>query len=90
MKETKKKERIGSQKRRCWVRPEISDRLKEGEFHLEFQQLRNDDSKFYEHFRMSVTTFDELLDNIKSKITGCNTVMRLSVSPAEKLAVTLR
>jgi len=46
--------------------------------------------KFFEFYRMSVKSFDELLGLISAQIVKRNTVMRKSIEPAERLVVTLR
>ena len=46
--------------------------------------------KFFGYFRMTFSSYDELLSMIRPKITYQNTVMRASVPPEERLAVTLR
>ena len=40
--------------------------------------------------RMSMNTFDELLAELEPDITSTTTMMRDSVSPEEKLVITLR
>jgi hypothetical protein len=45
--------------------------------------------KFFGYFRMTFSSFDELSSMIRLKITYRNTVMRVSVSPEERLVVTL-
>ena len=55
-----------------------------------YPKLRLHEDKFYNYMRMSMKTFDELLAEIEQDITSTSTMMRDSVSPEEKLVITLR
>lgn len=62
-----------------------------GEFHHLFRELREDPVKFQEYFRMSMNTFDYLLEKIQHKLTKKWTNFILNpIMPTERLAVTLR
>ncbi|KAJ8911200.1 hypothetical protein NQ315_004420 [Exocentrus adspersus] len=62
-----------------------------GEFHHLYSQLREHPEKFKSYFRMSISTFDYILEGIKLKLlkkwTNCN---QNPINPNERLAVTLR
>lgn len=74
-----------------WVHPLNSTRPSEGAFNLIFESIRKDQVKFFNYFRMSVSAFDELLTvYLGTRLLGIDTNMRKSITPAEKLAVTLR
>ena len=78
-------------KKRFWVRKIYAERQQKGEFHLLVKDLRlHDQEYFFKYFRMSPSTFDELLSFIAPLIIKQRTVMRDPVGPAERLAVTLR
>nr|CAH7764970.1 unnamed protein product [Callosobruchus chinensis] len=47
-----------------------------GTFYTLFEQLRQDDTKFFNYFRMSITSFDELHGRIKDNIQRRNTKIR--------------
>ncbi|XP_060857126.1 uncharacterized protein LOC132934786 [Metopolophium dirhodum] len=84
----KKKKKIN---RKMWVHPLVSSRPSEGALTLIFEGLRSDPDKFFNFFRMSVSAFDELLSTyLGEKLLKIDTNMRKAISPAEKLAVTLR
>ncbi|CAH1959172.1 unnamed protein product [Acanthoscelides obtectus] len=84
----KKQER---RKRRFWIHPILKKRGELGAFHtLVKNQLREDEAKFYNYFRMQKTTFDKLLQKLSQKLKHQDTNMRQSIPPAERLAVTLR
>ncbi|KAF3844209.1 hypothetical protein F7725_013550 [Dissostichus mawsoni] len=76
--------------RRCWVHPILRKRLQRGEYHVLVQELRLDDHLFQQYFRMSKDVFDELLGKVGPLITKVDTCMRLSIGPAERLAICLR
>nr|CAI5853336.1 unnamed protein product [Callosobruchus analis] len=61
-----------------------------GEFHHLIVQLRADESKFREYFRMSLQQFDQLLSIIEKDIEKQKTNYRERISAREGLAVCLR
>ncbi|KAF9411127.1 hypothetical protein HW555_009989 [Spodoptera exigua] len=48
------------------------------------------DNKFFDYLRMSIKSFDELIELIRQDISCSETHLRPSVSPEEKLVITLR
>ncbi|XP_050545824.1 uncharacterized protein LOC126908041 isoform X2 [Daktulosphaira vitifoliae] len=83
----RKKKRVN---RKWWVHPINSERLLNGAFYNLYNLLRADNAKFFNYFRMSPSTFDELFNNIKTNIMRQDTVMRSAIPAEEMLAVTLR
>jgi hypothetical protein len=77
-------------KSRWWTHPAISNRLSTGQFHIMFGTHRKFRDKFFLYYRMSMTSFDELLNLIYDKTVKTDTNMRKSIGPVERLAVTLR
>lgn len=61
-----------------------------GAFQTLYYMLRNDDNKFFNYFRKSVNSFDELLTKLDSSIQRQDTVLRDCIQPIQMLAVTLR
>ncbi|KAK8376455.1 hypothetical protein O3P69_009836 [Scylla paramamosain] len=55
-----------------------------------YSDLCVDDKKFFNYFRISKPSFEELFSLIEDNITSSDTKMRRSIRPDEKLAVTLR
>jgi len=55
-----------------------------------FHQPREDPDKFFNYFRMSATTFDELHERLKVTLQRQDTFMRECIQPEQMLAVTLR
>jgi hypothetical protein len=77
-------------KKRYWIHPLLQERHSKGLFKGYFQDLKNHPESFFNYARMSVQSFNELLDTIRESITGTDTRMRACITPEEKLIVTLR
>lgn len=76
--------------RTLWIHPLLSFRRQEGHFYNLFGKLKEDENKFFNYFRMSISSFNELLEILDSKIKRCDTNMRKSIPAEERLAITLR
>lgn len=76
--------------RKYWTHPLVSTRLLKGAFSTLFEDLKEDPLKFFNYFRMSIRSFNELADKLEDSLQNQNTVMRLAVRPIEMLSVTLR
>ena len=61
-----------------------------GEFHQLMKQLRQDEVKFKEYFRISNNQFEQLLSLIKDDIEKKEVNYRESISAEEQLALCLR
>jgi hypothetical protein len=77
-------------RRRHWVRPKCMLRGAEGEFVKLYKGLVDDESKFYQYFRMSQRAFNDLLIKIEMFIIKKDTFWRSAISARERLAVCLR
>jgi len=75
--------------RKYWVHPILKTRLSFSLYITLYPKLREHDDKFFNYFRMSIKSFDDLLDIIKDDIADENAI-RYCISPNEKLIVTLR
>ncbi|KAF9413745.1 hypothetical protein HW555_008191, partial [Spodoptera exigua] len=84
----RKKER--KKKRQYWVHPILRDRFTHGQFQTLYPKLSSFEPKFFHYLRMSINSFDELLEMMSKQIESNDTHMRSSVSPEEKLVITLR
>ncbi|RVE40776.1 hypothetical protein evm_014574 [Chilo suppressalis] len=85
------KNRKRRERRRFNVHPILRDRMTHSMFITLCPKLRKHGEKFFNYFRMSVTSFDELLEIIQEDLTPCqNYVVRDTVSAEEKLVITLR
>lgn len=75
--------------RRYHVHPIVAQRAFQGEFSTIYSLLREDEEKFFNYFRMSIKSFDELSAKLQDNLKHQN-LFRAPVSPVERLAVTLR
>lgn len=71
-----------------WQSRYLKRRNDYGEFHTLFNDLTTEQFKNY--FRMTRDQLNEILENIRSDITGCDTNYRRAIEPEEKLAICLR
>jgi hypothetical protein len=77
--------------KRIWVREIFQNREKQGYYENLLRELQLTDEENYRSFlRMNTETFNNILQLITPLIEKQNTVMRNSISPGERLAVTLR
>lgn len=76
--------------RKIWEHSIIKERPAKGCFNTLFQEIRGDEEKFFNFTRMSVASFDELLGILKDSLIKQDTLMRKSISPEEKLVITIR
>ncbi|XP_060856108.1 uncharacterized protein LOC132933852 [Metopolophium dirhodum] len=79
-----------SYNRRHWVHPINLKRPQEGQFQVNFMSLRAHPEEFTKYYRMSITTFDELISFVRPYLTRQVTNMRSPISEEERLAITLR
>lgn len=77
-------------KKRHWIHPLFLERHSKGLFHTYFKDVRKYPDRFFNYTRMSVQSFDNLLENISNSIKGSDTRMRACITPEEKLVMTLR
>ena len=80
--------KIGIRPRSYWIHPMNLKRPTDGEYVRVCLPLRKHPDKFFKYFRMSISTYDYIMENIEEDITKYSN--RPSVSPGERLAVTLR
>lgn len=78
------------ERRRQWVHNAWRKREEEGEFATLYKHLIDDESKFFEYFRMSKHCFDILLSKLTEKLRKQDTHWRKAIPPRERLAVCLR
>jgi len=78
------------QDRKYWVHPINPDREESNKFNIFYENIRCYSEKFFEYYRMSISSFDELLEKIRPFIGKQNTIFRNAISPEERLTITLR
>ncbi len=85
-------EAIISGKRMWWVHPmnAVHGVDRQGEFHVQIQEMSNFPQHWYCYFRMTVEQFDFLLAKIRHKLYRQNTNWWRSIAPEEHLTVCLR
>jgi hypothetical protein len=64
---------LQSADRRFWVHPLVSSRLLKGAFASLYVDLSNDETTFFNYFRMSKRSFDELAGRIGDSIRSQDT-----------------
>ena len=84
----KNKRKRRSAERKVHVHPILSSKMYTGVHHTLFSDLCADEKKFFNYFRMSKPSFEELLSYVRKDITGTTTKLRECISPDEKLTVT--
>jgi hypothetical protein len=77
--------------RRWWVQPWLSRRNYLRAYKCLLQELRTEDlEEYFKFLRMEPRHLDWLLSAVRVAIEKKNTIMRKSIKPGERLAVTLR
>ncbi|XP_014282671.1 uncharacterized protein [Halyomorpha halys] len=76
--------------KRKWVCDAWKKRDIEGEFATLFKELVDDETKFFQYFRMSEGTFNLLLKKVEMHLKKQDTHLRKAIIPKERLAVCLR
>lgn len=76
--------------RKYWVHPILQNRLTSSLYITLYPSLRNYEPKFFNYFRTSIQSFDDLLELIKGELTADESAIRYCISPEEKLIITLR
>ncbi len=83
--------KVKKRNRTVWTKEWIGRRLEYGAYHCLLRELRQSDPTACRNFlRMDWSSFKELLRRVGPLITRQDTVMRKSIRPEERLAVTLR
>ncbi|KAL8567149.1 hypothetical protein ACOMHN_033051 [Nucella lapillus] len=87
----RRQRRDRKRQRRWWVRPWLERRAHYGAYHQLMKELEVEDPESYNNFvRMDPAHFQSLLTAVEPLLQKQETNMRDSISPAERLAVTLR
>ena len=81
--------RLSSKKRSTWARKWLRRRRQRSIYSNLVQELREEDpDEYLKYLRMTTTTFNILLEKVRPYIEKKNTVVRNSISAAERLTVT--
>lgn len=76
-------------KKQFWVAPIFENRNEHSFFFASVPRLILEDIRFHKYFRMTASQLQELLEMIGSKLQKQD-LIRQSISPPERLALTLR
>jgi len=76
--------------RMYWVHPIHSSREHDIQFQEFYNNLKKYPEKFFDYYRMSISTFEELLEKVRTHLTKEVTKFRNPKSPEKRLTVTLR
>ena len=82
--------RRARRRRSIWVHSILRTRRLHGEYHRLVQELRLDDARFQQYFRLVKTQFDHLLTKVGPRISRLDTSYRRAIGPGERLAICLR
>ncbi|XP_069625422.1 uncharacterized protein [Ranitomeya imitator] len=77
-------------RRRLWIHPITAQRMTRGVFSTLYMELRGDPEKIFSYVRMKAENFDILVERVQHLIRRSDTCCRFSITPAERLMVTLR
>lgn len=78
-----------NKRKKLWIHPIISQRHLQGAFVLLYSNLREDERKFFNYFKMSIKSFNELHSKVENSLKFSDQV-RVSISSVERLCVALR
>ena len=76
--------------REIWVHPMNVEHSRKGEYFTLYKDQRNFEDRFFENYRMTVQQFDYLLRLVSPLIRRQDTNYCVSISPEQKLVLTLR
>ncbi|XP_047499503.1 uncharacterized protein LOC125045951 [Penaeus chinensis] len=76
-------DRVKAKKKRLWVHECQRKRKSEGEFWTLYKELDDDETKFYQYFRMTKSKFNYLLQKVNEDLIKSNTCLREAISPRE-------
>ena len=86
----RRKRKQTESKKRHWVKPYVLDRPVHGAYHALIDSLLQNKDDFTEFMKMPPMIFKWLTKKVSPIVSRQNTEFRQSISPAERLAVTLR
>ena len=77
-------------KAKYWVHPLFGNRSRQGAFNNLIQELKDDDEKYFNYFRMSKSSYNELLHRLAPALQRQNTKFRNALTPDEQLTIAIR
>lgn len=76
--------------RRFAVHPYGKKRAEKGQFNVMYEDLRRFPDTFFSYYKMSVNTFDELLNILKSDLEKEQNIKGDTIPAVERLSITLK
>jgi hypothetical protein len=76
--------------RKHWIHPLNCKRLSMSQFHLLYGKLREHPDKFFNFYRMSVKSFDELISLVGDHLRRVGNRRGDGIGSEERLTITLR
>lgn len=76
--------------RKFAVHPYGRKRAEKGQFNIIFEDLRRFPENFFCYYKMSVKTFDELLNIVKSDLEKEDNIKDDTIPAVERLSITLK
>lgn len=76
--------------RKYWVHPLNQKRDEEDLFGNFYNSIRKYPKKFFEYYRMSIASFDELLETMRPHLKKQHTNMRNPICVEQRLTITIR
>ena len=76
--------------RKFAVHPYGKKRAEKGQFNIIYEELRRFPEKFFSYYKMSVKTFDELLNIVKSDLEKEQNIKGDTIPAVERLSITLK
>lgn len=77
-------------RRKYWIHPLNIDSQDDKTFDLFFDSLKKYPEKFFNYYQMSISSFEELVDKVRHRLSKKNTTFRNSITVENRLTVTLR
>ena len=76
-----------NEEKKHWVHPLFQNKKRQGAFHNLIQELKDDDEKYFNYFRMSKASYYELLHRLGPALQRQDTTFRNALTPDEQLTI---
>ena len=85
-----RKKQLRKRKAKFWIHPLNESRSRKGAFNNLIKELHGDDEKFFNYFRMSRSSYHELLHRLSPALQRQDTKFRNALTPDEQLTIAIR
>ena len=86
----KRHQKKKNKKKKLWIHPILENRKEKGAFANLVKELQDDDTKFFNYYRMSKSSYKELLGRLENVLQRSDTKFREALTPNEQLTITIR